>query len=84
MKTHFSNQVSSFEAKTHFSQLLQRVKAGEKITILNHNHPVAKLVPIAIQGKLETKEAIANLTTFRKNKRLLGLTIKDLIIEGRK
>ena len=31
MKQNFSNKISSFEAKTHFSQLIKRVKAGEKI-----------------------------------------------------
>lgn len=84
MKQHFSNQVSSFEAKTHFSRLLQRVKSGEKITILNHNSPVAALVPVNPQGKLEIKEVIASLANFRKNKKLSCLSIKDLAAEGRK
>jgi len=32
------------EAKTHFSQLLQRVEAGEEITIARAGRPVAKLI----------------------------------------
>ncbi|HWZ45134.1 MAG TPA: type II toxin-antitoxin system Phd/YefM family antitoxin [Candidatus Saccharimonadales bacterium] len=34
------------EAKTHFSRLLQRVAAGEEVTIARDGVPVARLVPI--------------------------------------
>ena len=36
------------EAKTHLSRLLQRVAAGEEITIANAGVPVARLVPIEV------------------------------------
>ena len=35
------------EAKTHFSRLLQRVAAGEEVTIARAGVPVARLVAIA-------------------------------------
>jgi prevent-host-death family protein len=38
--------VNVHEAKTHFSKLLERVAAGEEITIAKAGRPVAKLVPI--------------------------------------
>lgn len=38
--------VGAFEAKTHLSALLQRVEAGEQITITKHGRPVARLVPV--------------------------------------
>jgi prevent-host-death family protein len=34
------------EAKTHFSRLLQRVAAGEEVTIARDGVPVARLVPV--------------------------------------
>lgn len=37
--------VGAFEAKTHFSRLLERVESGEEITITRRGEPVAKLVP---------------------------------------
>ena len=40
-------EVNVHEAKTHFSKLLQRVAAGEEITIAKAGVPVARLVPIA-------------------------------------
>lgn len=39
--------VGIHEAKTHLSRLLERVEAGEEITIARGKHPVARLVPIA-------------------------------------
>jgi prevent-host-death family protein len=38
-------EVNVHEAKTHFSRLLQRVAAGEEITIAKAGVPVARLVP---------------------------------------
>lgn len=37
--------INTHEAKTHFSKLLRRVKAGEEIIIGRHGEPAAKLVP---------------------------------------
>lgn len=38
--------VNIHEAKTHFSRLLQRVAAGEEITIARAGVPVARLVAV--------------------------------------
>ena len=40
------NTLSTYEAKTHFSSLADRVCAGEEITVTRHGVPVMKLVPI--------------------------------------
>jgi prevent-host-death family protein len=37
--------IGAFEAKTHLSQLLDRVEKGEHIEITRRGHPVARLVP---------------------------------------
>jgi prevent-host-death family protein len=39
-----------FEAKTHLSELVARVEAGDEIVITRHNRPVAKIVPFAGAG----------------------------------
>ena len=44
-------EVNIHEAKTQFSRLLQRVAAGEEITIAKAGVPVARLVPIEPRGK---------------------------------
>lgn len=38
--------VNVHQAKTHFSRLLERVAAGEEITIAKSGKPVARLVPV--------------------------------------
>jgi prevent-host-death family protein len=38
--------VNVHEAKTHFSKLLERVAAGERIVIAKAGKPVAELVPL--------------------------------------
>lgn len=44
-------EVNVHEAKTQFSRLLQRVAAGEEITIAKAGVPVARLVPIEPRSK---------------------------------
>jgi prevent-host-death family protein len=52
-------KVSVYEAKTHFSELLRRVAAGEEVTIMNRGVPVARLVPLV------SKETKRKLGFFR-------------------
>lgn len=41
------SQVNVHEAKTHFSRLLERARAGEEIIIAKDGVPFARLVPLA-------------------------------------
>jgi prevent-host-death family protein len=38
--------VNIHQAKTHLSRLIERVEAGEEITIARAGRPVARLVPV--------------------------------------
>ena len=44
-------EVNIHQAKTHFSRLLQRVAAGEEITIARAGVPVARLVAVEPKSK---------------------------------
>jgi prevent-host-death family protein len=80
-----TDTIGAYEAKTHFSELLEKVQAGEEITITKHGTPVARLVPI--KKKLTTAErraAIERWTEKSKGLSLGGLKIRDLINEGRR
>ena len=79
-----NNVVGAYDAKSHFSQLLERVEAGEEITITRHGSPVARLVPIRRATAEERRAAIQAMRDLAKGNRLSGLKIKDLIEEGRK
>lgn len=56
--------VNTHEAKTQFSRLLQRVAAGEEITIANRGVPVARLVPVAAAGAKRKLGAYAGQMTI--------------------
>jgi prevent-host-death family protein len=77
--------VGAFEAKTHLSRLLDKVEAGEEVTITRHGEPVAKLVPVKpARTKKEVDALIAEIKRTRKGTSLGGLSIRQLVNEGRK
>lgn len=45
-----SSPVNVHDAKTHFSELLERVQRGEEIIIAKAGRPVARLVPLEAAG----------------------------------
>jgi prevent-host-death family protein len=80
-----SNVVGAYDAKTHFSELLEKVAAGEEITITRHGTPVARLVPVTKTSTVEQRRAaIARIKELSQGLTLRGLKIRDLINEGRK
>ena len=75
--------VGAYEAKTHLPKLLERVIKGERITITKHGVPVAVLQPPESLRKAEPKQVIAELRKFRAKHRLNGLSLREMIEEGR-
>ncbi|WP_342227078.1 type II toxin-antitoxin system prevent-host-death family antitoxin [Rickettsiella endosymbiont of Rhagonycha lignosa] len=53
--------VGAFEAKTHFSALLDKVEKGEQIVITKHGRVVGKLVPATAANHLRIQQAISAL-----------------------
>jgi prevent-host-death family protein len=51
MKRSSRTTVNVDEAKTHLSELLERVEAGEEVIIARAGRPVARLIPLARVGK---------------------------------
>ncbi len=76
--------IRAFEAKTHLAEILDRVERGESLTITRHGKPVAQLVPVAAAQKGSRADAIRELRGFGKGHRLDGLSIRELIDEGRR
>jgi prevent-host-death family protein len=80
-----SNTVGAYEAKTHLSELLEKVEAGEEITITKHGAPVAKLVPVKKEVRPEERvAAIDRIQKLATGLSLGGLKVKDLIRQGRR
>jgi prevent-host-death family protein len=76
--------VGAYEAKTHLPKLLARVTKGERITITKHGIPIAILQPFDPAKNVDTGSIIAELRRFRKKNKLSGLSIREMIEEGRR
>jgi prevent-host-death family protein len=66
-----NKEVGAFEAKTHFSSLLERAENGEKITITRRGKPVAKLVPV--EKERNTEEALKAFQRIRERAKTTGV-----------
>jgi prevent-host-death family protein len=76
--------VGAYAAKTHLPKLLERVAEGERITITKHGVPVAVLEPYDSEKNVDVREVIRSLREFRAGNRLEGLSIREMIAEGRR
>lgn len=76
--------IGAYEAKTHLPELLARVAKGEKITITKYGVPVATLQPADAAKKTPVREIIDQMKQFRSGHRLGGLSVRDMIEEGRR
>jgi prevent-host-death family protein len=76
--------IGSYEAKTHLAQLLEEVAKGERVTITRHGNPVATLQPANPAAMTDVRERIEELKKFRRGRSLKGLSLREMIEEGRR
>ena len=80
--------VGSFEAKTKLAELLDKVEAGETITITRRGTAVAQLVPVRVPDERERQKALVEkIKRWRGGKdrgAKPGSTIPELIKAGRR
>ena len=78
--------VGTFHAKTHFSQLLERVAKGEEITITKHDRPVARLVPAERPSREHVAAIFRQMDALRQGlpKSKDKASLQDLINHGRR
>jgi len=76
--------IGAYEAKTSLSKLLERVNKGEKISITKHGVTVAILQPPTIAKKTNPGQAIEALRMFRDKHSLKGISLREMIEEGRR
>lgn len=78
-------QVGAFEAKTHLSDLLDRVSRGEKITITRRAVPAAMLVPVEqAKAKLSHEEIIEGMRKLRKRIKSSKMNVRKMVTQGRR
>jgi prevent-host-death family protein len=78
-------QIGTFEAKTHFSQIIEKVEHGEDYIITRRGKPVAKIIPFRQEPEMTFHEAVEQLLEMRKLYRGEpgSFNIREAIEEGR-
>lgn len=76
--------VGLFEAKQKLSELVERASSGERIGITRRGKLAALLVPA--RSEVDLNGVFARIEQIRKSAKPLpkGMTVKDLIEEGRR
>ncbi len=85
-------QASIRELKTHLSEYIRQVTAGETVTISVHNRPVAKIVPIKQQTTLDDLAVQPGIswnggkaTGLPRGEKLpVGVSVSDWVVEDRR
>jgi len=77
-------KIGAFDAKTHLSDLLERVQAGERFTITKRGVPVAELIPAASAQKADVRAIIKRIRELRRSHTTGGRSIRSMIDEGRR
>jgi prevent-host-death family protein len=82
--------LGAFDAKTHFSRILEMVSKGKEFIVTKHGRAVAKISPAQDTSALPSPEVIAKrreAIEWMKNNRIKlapGQTIRELIDEGKR
>jgi prevent-host-death family protein len=78
-------QIGAFEAKTHLSQLLDRVARGETIAITRHGEPAALLVPVRPAAhRVPYAEIVAGLHELRGRVKPGKMSVRKMVEAGRR
>ena len=78
--------IGAFEAKTHFSQIIEKAEHGADFIITKRGKPVAKIIPFNKEKEMTFKEAVEKLKEFRKLYRGEpgSFNIREAIEDGRR
>jgi prevent-host-death family protein len=77
--------ISFYDARTHFSELLDQVAKGKRVLITRRGKPAALLSPPPAKTKVDVEQVIAEMKVLRQGQTLgEGLSVRDLIEEGRR
>ena len=83
--------LTALEARSRFTELLDRVASGEEIVITRHDKPVARMVPEGLPSLDTVRQSVAGLEALQQQirRRTKGRTkltdaeVRSAIEEGR-
>lgn len=77
--------VGVFEAKNRLTALLDEVEGGGEVIITRRGKPIARLAPLETGfNRAKARAAAEGLRAASKGQTLGGLSLKELIGEGRR
>jgi prevent-host-death family protein len=81
-----TQKIGAFEAKTHFSSILEKAEQGADFIITRRGKPVAKIIPFQQEPEMTRKEALESFRELRKKYRGKpgDFNIREAIEDGRK
>jgi prevent-host-death family protein len=75
----------AFEVRARFSDLLNRVARGERITITRYGVAVALLVPVEHkESKLKHREIVEGMRALRERVKPRKMSVREMAAEGRR
>lgn len=78
------DEVGAYEAKTHLPAYLRKVEAGARFIITQRGRPVAELIPVDSDARIEAGVAARQMREFMcKHAPVSGVDVKSLLEEGR-
>lgn len=78
------NRVTVYDAKAHFSELVERAESGRSTVITKRGRVVAKIVP-ASAPRWDRTAVLDEAEAFRRSIRIKGrIDVRRLIEEGRR
>lgn len=77
------DKIGAFDAKNRLGELLERAAKGESIVITKRGRPLAVLGPVPAPKARDKRAVIAAIEKFRQGKTLGGLSVRELVDEGR-
>lgn len=85
-----SNQVAESTLKIHLGEILDRASKGEEIAVTRNGDPIAVIGPpsagagVPPLSESDGRKVIEEMIKLREGNRLDGISIRELIEEGRR
>ena len=80
-----AQRIGAFEAKTHFSQIIEKAEHGADFIVTRRGKPVAKIIPFEQKQEMTWEEALEGFRELRKHFRGKpgSFNVREAIEEGR-
>ena len=76
--------IGIFDAKTHFSEIMEKVVHGKDFLITRRGQPIAKITAVNVQDNETIPQTIEAILKFRKEHKSSQAQSKAWIKEGRR